>query len=39
MDRRQLLVTGLAGAPLLARAQAAASNPNMNLVVPVPPGM
>ena len=35
VDRRQLLLTGLAAAPVLARAQTA---PNLNLVVPVPPG-
>jgi tripartite-type tricarboxylate transporter receptor subunit TctC len=38
MDRRQLLLAGVAAAPGLALAQAAPSAPNLNLVVPVPPG-
>ncbi len=38
MDRRQLLLAGMAAAPGLALAQAAPSAPNLNLVVPVPPG-
>jgi tripartite-type tricarboxylate transporter receptor subunit TctC len=38
MDRRQLLLAGVAAVPGLALAQAAPSAPNLNLVVPVPPG-
>lgn len=38
MDRRQLLLAGMAAAPGLALAQAAPSAPHLNLVVPVPPG-
>ena len=40
IDRRQLLFSALAAAPALAFAQAANTNtaPNLNLVVPVPPG-
>ena len=38
MDRRQLLVGALAVSPLGSVAQTPASAPNLNLVVPVPPG-
>ena len=40
IDRRQLLFSALAAAPALAFAQAANTTtaPNLNLVVPVPPG-
>lgn len=38
MDRRQLLLGSLATLPAWAAAQTAPATPNLNLVVPVPPG-